>query len=83
MCKIMLFQLQKTVLIKEGSLIGWHGGPRQSDELWQASVSSTDKEELMTFISRLREKRRGLFLSTLMLILISLCTVKLVRKNVN
>ncbi|MCG9625544.1 hypothetical protein L1D34_11905 [Vibrio mediterranei] len=60
-CANYVIPAAKTVLIKKGSLIGWHGGPRQSDELWQASVSSTDKEELMTFISRLREKEEVFF----------------------
>ncbi|MDN3699928.1 hypothetical protein QWY96_01515 [Vibrio artabrorum] len=81
-CANYVIPAAKTVIIKEGSLIGWHGGPRQSDELWYASSPSSNKEELIKFISRLREKKMH-FSSTLMLTQTSQSMVKLVQKNVN
>ncbi|MGV1720380.1 hypothetical protein [Vibrio furnissii] len=60
-CANYVIPAAKTVVIKDGSLIGWHGGPRQSDELWQASAASSDKEDLMKFVSRLREKEEVFF----------------------
>lgn len=60
-CANYVIPAAKTVVINEGSLIGWHGGPRQSDDLWYASAPSSDKEELITFISRLREKEEAFF----------------------
>ncbi|PHJ40575.1 hypothetical protein AK966_08375 [Vibrio sp. PID23_8] len=60
-CANYVIPAAKTVLIKNGSLIGWHGGPRQSDEIWKAMAPSGDKEGLMKFVARLREKEDAFF----------------------
>lgn len=60
-CANYVIPAAKTVSIKNGSLIGWHGGPRQSDEIWKAMAPSSDKEDLMKFVARLREKEEAFF----------------------
>lgn len=60
-CANYVIPAARRVLINDGSLIGWHGGPRQSDEIWKAMAPSSDKDDLMKFVARLREKEEAFF----------------------
>ncbi|MDN3684566.1 hypothetical protein QW180_17170 [Vibrio sinaloensis] len=48
-------------MINTNSLIGWHGGSNQSDELWDLSVPKEDRQEFMIYLNRLRMKEKGAF----------------------
>ncbi len=60
-CANYVITAANKVTIKKDALVGWHGGARQSDELWKQSVNPKDHEELLKYINRLRAKETIFF----------------------
>ncbi|WP_454442885.1 hypothetical protein [Vibrio bathopelagicus] len=57
----IMFARSKSVVINTNSLIGWHGGAKQSDELWELSVPKKDRPAFMAYLNRLRIKETPFF----------------------
>ncbi|EGA70333.1 hypothetical protein VISI1226_22225 [Vibrio sinaloensis DSM 21326] len=60
-CANYVLSAAKSVVINTNSLIGWHGGSNQSDELWDLSVPKEDRQEFMIYLNRLRMKEKVFF----------------------
>lgn len=60
-CANYILPAAKSVVINTNSLIGWHGGAKQTDKLWQQSVPKSDKAAFMTYLNRLRTKETAFF----------------------
>ncbi len=60
-CANYILPAAKSVVINTNSLIGWHGGTKQSDELWELSVPKKDRAEFKAYLNRLRIKETAFF----------------------
>ncbi|PFG56465.1 hypothetical protein ATG66_2799 [Vibrio sp. ES.051] len=60
-CANYVLPAAKSVVINTNSLIGWHGGTHQSDELWEQSVPQKDRSQFMAYLNRLRVKETVFF----------------------
>ncbi|WP_260258665.1 hypothetical protein [Vibrio intestinalis] len=60
-CANYILPAAKSVVINTNSLIGWHGGAKQTDKLWQQSVPKSKQVEFMTYLNRLRTKETAFF----------------------
>ncbi|MGD8121140.1 hypothetical protein [Vibrio sp. TRT 2004] len=60
-CANYVLPAAKSITINANSLIGWHGGTKQSDELWGLSVPKKDKPAFMAYLNRLRIKETAFF----------------------
>ncbi|MFS1492398.1 hypothetical protein BCT96_004560 [Vibrio splendidus] len=60
-CANYVLPAAKSVVINTNSLIGWHGGAKQSDELWELSVPKKDRPAFMAYLNRLRIKETAFF----------------------
>lgn len=60
-CANYVLPAAKKVVINTNSLIGWHGGAKQSDELWELSVPKKDRPVFMAYLNRLRVKETAFF----------------------
>ncbi|WP_082038311.1 hypothetical protein [Vibrio jasicida] len=60
-CANYVIPAAKSVVINTNSLIGWHGGTKQSDELWELSVPQKDRGAFMVYLNRLRVKETAFF----------------------
>lgn len=60
-CANYILPAAKSVVINTNSLIGWHGGTKQSDELWKQSVPLHQQKAFMSYLNRLRAKETAFF----------------------
>ncbi|WP_045412638.1 S49 family peptidase domain-containing protein [Vibrio owensii] len=60
-CANYVLPAANSIVIDSSSLIGWHGGAKQSDELWKLSVPSKDRPAFMVYLNRLRQKETDFF----------------------
>lgn len=60
-CANYVLPAAKSVVINSNSLIGWHGGAKQADELWELSVPKKDRPAFMKYLTRLRVKETAFF----------------------
>ncbi|MCL9775905.1 hypothetical protein [Vibrio methylphosphonaticus] len=60
-CANYILPAAKNVVINTNSLIGWHGGTKQADELWELSVPKKDRPAFMIYLNRLRVKETAFF----------------------
>lgn len=60
-CANYVLPAARSVVINTNSLIGWHGGAKQSDELWKLSVPEKDRPTFMAYLNRLRVKETAFF----------------------
>lgn len=60
-CANYVLPAAKSVVINTNSLIGWHGGAKQSDELWELSVPKKERSSFMAYLNRMRVKETVFF----------------------
>ncbi|MDN2483252.1 hypothetical protein [Vibrio agarivorans] len=60
-CANYILPAANNVTIHTNSLIGWHGGAKQADELWELSVPKKDLPVFMAYLNRLRIKETAFF----------------------
>ncbi|MEF1311733.1 hypothetical protein QTO01_16705 [Vibrio mytili] len=60
-CANYVLPAAKSVVVNTNSLIGWHGGAIQSDELWELSLPEKDRPAFMDYLNRLRVKETAFF----------------------
>ncbi|GAD80154.1 hypothetical protein [Vibrio ezurae] len=60
-CANYVLPAAKSVTIDANSLLGWHGGAMQPDELWAHSIPKSSRAVFMDYIAMLREKETRFF----------------------
>ncbi|WP_017025262.1 hypothetical protein [Vibrio rumoiensis] len=60
-CANYLLPAAHSVKIEKDTLLGWHGGARQSDHLWKQSVPEAQWKGYYPYLERLREKEFQFF----------------------
>ncbi|MCW8336205.1 hypothetical protein [Vibrio paucivorans] len=60
-CANYVLTAGKNVEVKKDSLIGWHGGAKQDDELWKHSVPIDAQEQFFAYLNHLRIKETKFF----------------------
>ncbi|WED22396.1 hypothetical protein L3Q72_03045 [Vibrio sp. JC009] len=49
------------IVIKADALLGWHGGAKQADELWEQNVPNNVRKDFFSYLDRLRVKETAFF----------------------
>lgn len=60
-CANYILPAAKNVVINSNSMVSWHGGAKQSDELWVLSVPKKERVEFQKMLDRLRIKETAFF----------------------
>lgn len=60
-CANYLLPAAHHVKIEKGTLLGWHGGARQSNNLWKQSVPEAQWEEYYPYLERIRKEEYTFF----------------------
>lgn len=60
-CANYIIPAAKSVVVNANSMIGWHGGAKQADKLWELSVPEKDRPAFMAYLNRLRVKETAFF----------------------
>ncbi|MFH0264852.1 hypothetical protein [Vibrio rumoiensis] len=60
-CANYLLPAAHSITIQKDTLLGWHGGARQSNALWKQSISNGQWDNFYPYLERLRKKEYQFF----------------------
>lgn len=55
-CANYLLPAARSITIKKDTLLGWHGGARQSNAIWKQSIPDSQWDDFYPYLERLRGK---------------------------
>ena len=60
-CANYILPAARKVVIKRESLVGWHGGAMQEDDLWRPSVPNEQRREFFKYLNKVRIREQAFY----------------------